>query len=271
MNVAIACVNYNSYESLADFVKSVDEAVRYSLNKGQELKVKLLIADNSEEKKRLSLTKFINIECEISLCQNLGYLGGAFKVINDIEDRSIFDYIIISNVDVLVNLDFFSRLNVINPDGIGWIAPGIFKPQMNKICSFEWQHRPSIRRMKLYSFLFSHPAIYSIYFVMSRLKIKSEANTDMNNREIYAGYGSFMIFTKEFMTIKDKWDYGPFLFGEEIFFGELVRQAKLKVLYVPSLQITDVGKVSTGRMNAIGKLKVQKVSNDYLLKTFFDK
>jgi GT2 family glycosyltransferase len=271
MNVAIACVNYNSYGPLLDFLNSVEEAARYSLELGQSLNACVLIADNSEEKQDVQIDKYKNIKCMVSLCPNLGYLGGAFKVINEIDNRSYYDYIIISNVDVILNKDFFSRLQGINPDGLGWIAPGIFKPQMNKICNFEWQHRPSVRRMKLYSFLFSHPAIYSIYFVMSRLKIKSETNTDMNNREIYAGYGSFMIFTKEFMTIKDKWDYGPFLFGEEIFFGELVRQAKLKVLYVPSLQITDVGKVSTGRMNAIGKLKVQKVSNDYLLKTFFDK
>ena len=269
MKIAVVCVNYNSYSSLLDYTKSIDIAVSNSLLAGEDIEVSLFVADNSEIKIAQNLSKYNHINCEVKQFKNLGYLGGAFRIINNMQDRHSYDYIIISNVDVLINKDFFSQLANIPSDNIGWIAPGIYKPQMQKICKFEWGTRPSVKRMKLYSFLFAHPAIYSVYYVLSRLKIKSEANLNMNNRCIYAGYGSFMIFSKEFMATRKAWDYEPFLFGEEIYFGELVRLANLKVLYVPTLQISDVGKVSTGRMSALGKLKVQKVSNDYLLKTFF--
>jgi GT2 family glycosyltransferase len=269
MKVAIACVNYNSYNSLNDYLLSINKASGYLRAKDSSFSVSVLVADNSENKQEINSSQLDNIECVVTKCENLGYLGGAFKVINEQVDRNSFDITIISNVDVVINEDFFEQLQKIDKNMIGWIAPGIYRPNMHKVLNVEWRSRPSVKRMKLYSYLFSHPAIYSLYFLVSRLKLKTTQNEVLKKEYIYAGYGSFMIFTKEFIALNEQWHYEPFLFGEEIFFGEVARLANLKVLYVPTLQITDVGKVSTGRMNAIGKLKVQKESNDYLLKTFF--
>jgi len=43
----------------------------------------------------------------------------------------------------------------------------------------------------------------------------------------------------------------------------------MTVRYVPSLQINDIGKVSTGRIGSKGKLRMQKESMDYLYTNFF--
>jgi hypothetical protein len=58
-----------------------------------------------------------------------------------------------------------------------------------------------------------------------------------------------MLFTKEFITQYDDLQFPTFLYGEEIFFAELIRAANLKVLYAPILLINNTGNVSTGRVS----------------------
>ena len=79
--------------------------------------------------------------------------------------------------------------------------------------------------------------------------LKSRKRADSPSCTIYAGHGSFMLFTKEFIAQYDDLQFPTFLYGEEIFFAELIRAANLKVLYAPTLLINNTGNVSTGRVS----------------------
>lgn len=270
MKVAIICVNYNSYDSLRNYLHSIDKAVYYS--KGY-VDVAVYVADNSTKKE--SIIKDTNYEHIIVRTfdyNNLGYLGGAFSVINSIEEeRSSIDFFVISNVDVLMDENFFIRfLELEIEDNVAWIAPEIYVTSLNKVGNFEMESRPSSRRMKFYNILYSSILIFKLYYYMSRIWIRTSTN-NKDAQDIYSGYGSFMIFSSRFINSIDKWVYPPFLFGEEIFFAEKARQFGLKVIYRPELIIYDIGKVSTGKITSQNKLKMQKESNLFLYNEFFRK
>jgi GT2 family glycosyltransferase len=269
MKIAIVCVNYNSYESLFCYLDSLDWAA--NLSKGVA-EVQVYVADNSTKKKDVDKTKYKNLGIHIDGYNNLGYLGGAFEMINSMSsnERDGYDYIAISNVDITINKDFFLRLAELNhSDGLAWVAPSIFFERLNKVGSAEWDERPSAKKMKFYDVLYGYPALYYLYWLASRFKMRAGKNERRDERYIYSGYGSFMLFTKGFIAKQDKWFYESFLFGEEIFFAEMARTYNMKVLYAPQLRINDIGKVSTGKIASRNKLKMQKESNSYLYNTFF--
>jgi len=269
MKIAVVCVNFNSYESLSCFLESLEKAA--ILAKGI-VEVQVYIADNSNNKKEVDTLKYENLCIHLNGYDNLGYLGGAFEMINSMrnKERNSYDYIAISNVDITIKEDFFLRLVELNhSDDLAWVAPSIFYERLNKVGSEEWDERPSAKKMRFYDVLYSYPILYYLYWLASRFKMRADKNDRTDERYIYSGYGSFMLFTKEFIVKQDKWFYEPFLFGEEVFFAEMARSFNMKVLYVPQLRINDIGKVSTGKITSNNKLRMQKESNSYLYNTFF--
>ena len=269
LKVAVVCVNYNSYDSLKNYLYSLNIAGSKTRD---DVSFDVYIADNSTKKETIDIATYEHIKVAMMPLDNLGYLGGVFAVINSWEStqREIYDYVVISNVDVTVNEDFGSQLaNYKQEDKLSWIAPAIYNTHLGKVGSAEWTSRPSKRRMKFYSFLYAHPVLYRLYWLVSRIKIRSSHNNISKESDIYAGYGSFMILTKEFVQLQSQWVYPSFLFGEEIFFAEIARYNGMKVKYVPDIMINDIGKVSTGRIGNKRKLQMQKESNDYLYNEFF--
>ena len=59
------------------------------------------------------------------------------------------------------------------------------------------------------------------------------------------------------------------MYGEEIYFAELVRAVQLKTKYDPTLQIANVGNISTGLINQTQKSKWSKESLHALYTTYF--
>lgn len=267
MNVIIICVNYNSYDSLKDYLLSLENAVCFC-----EAVVSVYVADNSISKQEIDVAQYKHIRVIIKQYDNLGYLGGAFAVFNSLETsvKEEYDYCIVSNVDVTVNNDFFQELKKVEKnDQIAWIAPAIYKERLKKIGVSELSTRPSLKRMQMYSYVYSHPTVYKCFLFLAMMRRRIGHNFTTSTKKIYAGYGSFMIFTKRFMNLYAEWDYPPFLYGEEIFFAEIARQHKMMVLYLPNVLINDIGQVSTGRIGNKPKLKIMKESNDYLYNKFF--
>lgn len=269
MRVAIVCVNYNSYDSLKNYLYSIEKA---TIEAHGQVEVTVYVADNSANKEEYDIAPFQNIAVKKGCFENLGYLGGAFAMLNAMDEveRSGFDFIAISNVDVTMRQDFFVKLIESKIDNtIAWVAPSIFFEQLNKVGSEEWSRRPSSRKMKFYDFLYAHPTVHFLYWIASRLRHHAVNNTESGERLIYSGYGSFMLFTKSFISKQPKWEYKPFLYGEEVFFAEMALRYGMKVLYAPQLRINDIGNVSTKKIGSRKKMKIQRESNRYLYEEFF--
>lgn len=269
MKVAIVCVNYNSYDSLNNYLYSIEKA---TIEANGKVEVTVYVADNSVNKEEYDITSFCNIEVKKGCFDNLGYLGGAFAMINamDEDERFSYDFIAISNVDVTIRDDFFINLIESKIDkNIAWVAPSIYFEQLKKVGSEEWSKRPSSRKMRFYDFLYAHPFVHFLYWIASRLRHHAVSNTESGERLIYSGYGSFMLFSKSFICKQTKWEYKPFLYGEEVFFAEMALRYDMKVLYAPQLRINDIGNVSTRKIGSWKKMKIQRESNRYLYEEFF--
>lgn len=265
IRILLICVNYNSYTELYEFLRSLNNSVK---NSSPLVYMDVHVADNSTEVKDIFISDFLYLNISISRHDNLGYLGAAFYIINSLDCASEYDYIIISNVDLIIDDNFFSELSSIKLlERVGWIAPQIYSQQENRDKNPRMLRRYSKFKLLCLLLMYKCPLLHKIYkeTLYKRKKIFSYNNVS----DIYAGHGSFVILTKEFFLAYERINYPVFLYGEEIYLAELVRKAKLKVKYIPSLKITDKEHVSTSKMESSFFYKCNIEALSFILKTFY--
>lgn len=244
-NYLLICVTYHSDEALRQFVESVHRAAERV--KGQ-LQVDIEIADNGKE--------------------NRGYLGGALPFYNAKANANAYDFISISNVDLQLAPDFFEQLLTIDTTHIGWLAPDIYTAKIDRHENPCMLSRPQKRNFFIWNIIYSSTLIYRLYHALYVLK--SQKSREYPACEIYAGHGSFMLFTKAFVAQYPELHFPTFMYGEEIWFAELVRTAGLQVCYTLTLRIDNTGNINTGTMKQSLKSKWSKESLRAIYQQFFN-
>ena len=239
----LICVTYHSDKELHTFLESVHRAEERV--KGQMV-VDIEIADNGKD--------------------NKGYLGGALPIYNGRAKE--YDFVSISNVDLQLEPDFFEQLLRIDTKGLGWIAPDIYTDKINRHENPFMLSRPTKRNFMIWNIIYSSTWIYRMYYVLHRLKNKYSKVYPAG--DIYAGHGSFMLFTKTFVENNPDLHFPGFMYSEEIFMAELVRNARLNVRYCPTLHIANIGNISTGLINQSRKSRWSKESLRAIYKQFFE-
>lgn len=263
MNIAIYCVNYHSYGCLNEYLRSVDRAAAQS-----KASVRVVVSDNTTEGTQPIPTNFAHIEvCTVSNSRNLGYFGAVRTGMLAIAPDS-YDYVVISNVDLRMNENFFCQLENIKPDNtVGWMAPRIYSALEKRDRNPKILRRYTLKRLSLLRYFFRHPYIYWLYThtLYHRKKLQSySAGID-----IYAGHGSFIILTKAYISQCGLIDYPVFLYCEEIYLAEKCREAALRVVYTPSLEVQDEEHASTGRIKRSRNCKYNADALSYIIKTFY--
>lgn len=265
MRIAVVCVNYNSYNELEKYLASIDRS-----NKGVDgVTVDVFIADNSNGKEYVVNTQYENICVEQYYFDNLGYLGGASAVINNLQDVENYDYVAISNVDLQLSEDFFQVLKEKKTDDeTAWIAPQIYSRDEDRDRNPKVMSRYSKRKLKMLYYMYKYPSLFYLYTATAYKRKKLAPKYD--EMDIYAGHGSFMLLTRNFFMEYKKIDYPIFLFGEELFLAELIRNKGMKVRYMPSIRVEDMEHVSTSRMKKKFYFKCNTESIKYILDTFYE-
>lgn len=238
----LICVTYHSDKELQAFLESVRCAAERVKD---QMVVDIEVADNGKD--------------------NKGYLGGALPIYN--EHANGYDFVSISNVDLLLEPDFFEQLLTIDTQNIGWIAPDIYTDKINRHENPYMLSRPTKRNFFIWNIIYSSTWIYRIYHSLYLLKNKQSKVYPAC--DIYAGHGSFMLFTKSFVQMYSDMHYPTFMYGEEIYMAELVRIAQQKVHYFPTLRIANSGNISTGLINQALKSKWSEESLCAIYKQFF--
>ena len=265
--VLIVCVSYNSYDVLYDYIKSIDIAAKEALDLVQ---VVVAIVDNTPDKFELITPKVQYIDVEVfPYHKNLGYMGGAVSALKDLtkEYVSQFEFVIVSNVDITLSKDFFYNLcNREFADDVAWIAPSIYRQDKSNENPFQ-QYRISKFKLNLLISMYSCSTLYSIY---QRYRIsKHEEVVKQEEKEIFAGRGSIFIFTKNFMKKEYPLTFPSFMYGEEVYYGELVCRNSMKTLFVPSIEVYNIGSVSTGKLSIKRKCDMNKDSLKRIKKVIY--
>lgn len=239
----LICVTYHSDKELQAFLESVRCAAEHV--KGQMV-IDIHVVDSGKD--------------------NKGYLGGALPVYN--ERAKEYDFVSISNVDLQLAPDFFEQLLHIDTKGAGWIAPDIYTDKLDSHVNPFMHSRPTKRNFMIWNIIHSSTWIYRMYYALYVLKNKYAKAYPAC--DIYAGYGSFMLFTKDFVLHNPDLHFPGFMYGEEIFMAELVRKVQLRVLYCPTLHISEIGSVSTDLVNPKRKARWNKESLRAIYNLFFE-
>lgn len=242
LKLLVVCVNYNSYESLLDYLESLDK----SLANINDIYINVVVADNSSEKQNFNFT-FSNFNYQIVQLPNLGYFGGAFEIINSMNAKD-FDYTIISNVDVKYDIKSITKLvNLPKENNIAWIAPQIFSSLKNKDNNPQRLYRCSKIKLQLLLLMYKLPFLCKLY-QKTLYKRHRQSESTKSGTQIYCGHGSVIILTSNFFDNYSNVKYPIFLYGEEIFLAELIMQKSLKVIYYPEIIFYDEEHVSTKKL-----------------------
>ncbi len=267
-SILIACVNFNTYNKLETYIFSI---INSKIQSNLELNIDILISDNSNSKKELNVTNIRDLNIyHIFNERNFGYLGGIVEALSKTKLRpEDYRYFVISNVDLRVPITFFQDLlNTKFDPNIGWIAPSIISEKENRDRNPKIITRPSKLKMKITAFMYWMPVIHLFYSKLVYPKKKRDSYKHFN-KKIYAGHGSFMLFTNSFTKKNVDLNYQSFLFGEEIFFAELNRISGLDTIYFPELVVHDIDHVSTSKIKKSEYYKMNFQSIKYLIKRFF--
>lgn len=263
--ILIICVNYNSYSELLKYLNSINESAKCCNN----IDVNVIIADNSSKMKHIDLRQYKSIEVSLLNLNNKGYFGAAQAVMQSIEDLSIYDYVAISNVDLLLKDDFFDKLSSVKIEKeVAWIAPKIYSKDEKRDRNPKVMSRYSKKKLQLLYYMYKYPILFYLY-TMTAYKRK-KLQPQYPEMDIYAGHGSFMILTRSFFESYKEIHYPIFLFGEELFLAEEILKAGKKVRYVPSLVIYDNEHVSTSTIKKKTYFKYNQDSIKYILDTYYN-
>ena len=263
----IICVNYNSYDVLYKYIASIENARIYS----PDIKVDVLIADNTTSNPQdIVVGGNLDYVRVFPFHKNYGYFGGITKVLESISQDMInsYDFIILSNVDLSLRPSFFYDISQCMNDNVGWLAPSIIRSSDGSDENPFLMHRPSRLKMKCLYWMYSVPMLYGIYSYISMHSRKKKAKY-CKEVDLYAGMGSIIILKSSVVVENYPLSFRPFMYGEEVFIAELVRQMHLQTRYFPSVIVDDICGVSTRFLGIKGKCKMCKESFGYLIKEFF--
>lgn len=262
--ILIVAVNYNTYELLYQFV---DKAIISMKACEEPLSLKIIVADNSSKREEIDTDCYQCVNLEVYKLNNLGYFGGAQYVINKVDNIQDYDYIAISNVDLTIDEFFFTSLCAKKySHNIGWIAPSIYSLQEKRVK--KTMTRPPKWKFVVFRIMYSFPLLYKLYY-NTAYRRKREKTQIMEECDIYAGHGAFIILTKSFFNTYKKLNYPIFLFCEENYLAELNRIAGMTVRYDPSLKIFDSEHVSIREIDIKRQCALNYEAVDYILRNFY--
>ncbi|MFH1139868.1 MAG: hypothetical protein V1816_27635 [Pseudomonadota bacterium] len=276
INACIVCVCYNTYSELLDYLLSIENSLSLSPN----LKLKILICDNSSiidnqiilklQKSKLSISYFKNL--------NIGYFPSVELIMkNFCIDTTKFDYIIISNTDIVLDQNFFLELTKNKKNKkIGALAPQIFSIKSKIFLNPSRIKRPSKIYLTILKNIFKNQLLYNIFILLHLAKKCLIKKFPQNNvfdeihfKNIYSAHGSIIIFTKQFFIQGGLINYPRFLFGEEIFVAEEIRKISLLISYTPNIKVYDKEHASTSSVKRKLLLLEQVKSLNYLIQKYF--
>lgn len=242
--IAVFCVTFKSDVELERYKASLQKAAEKA---GDAVELDIFVSQNTEE-------------------DNPGYFGGIRRAMLK-TNVTAYDYVIISNVDLTVEKDFFVKLATYDcAEDTGWIAPQIWSAQEGRDRNPKIMNRYPLKTLKILKTIFRFPPVWTLKRAISSHRKKGEMHPA---GEIYGGHGSFIILTKRYFDSCGVINYPVFLFCEEIWLAEQCRKAGLKVLYEPKFVVSDAEHASTGRMKLSYYCHLNEMALDYIIRTFY--
>ena len=265
IKIALLCVTYHSYDCLCNYLDSVE--IAYSATE-RSVDLDVFIADNSSCCENVNYLERFSFNAQYYKFDNVGYFGAIHQIMinNDMMD---YDYVIISNVDLSINQDFFKKLSLHKcENNVGWIAPRIYSMLEQRDRNPQRLRRCSELRLILLQILYKFPLLFMLYY--NTMYKRKKYLVVGSPKDVYAGHGSFIILTKYYLSKVGIVNYPVFLFCEEIYLAEMCRINNLLVRYEPDLAVTDFEHISVGKIKKKEYYRLNCNAIKYIRKRFYD-
>ncbi|SEQ24183.1 Glycosyltransferase, GT2 family [Lachnospiraceae bacterium RM5] len=259
-------VNYKTPQKTIEWARSIKKTNPNSL---------VVVVDNSSND-AFDLEKEIEgIALYIDSGGNLGYFNGAAFGLHKIEQIYTFEWIVVSNVDLILKtenidqiLDRFSDASI--------VAPGIISYDTGFDKNPYRLSRPSKRSIKIKKIAFSNIVFYNIYGFLSRLRNEAikkkhkETKKCEEGTKIYLPYGAVIFFSNKYFESGCKIDFPLFLFGEELFVAEQANKKNQNIIYVPSIEFENYEHASTSNLSSNSVNKRNYKAMKFILEEFYN-
>ena len=236
MKVAFVCVNYSG----GSITKSYIESLVIARN-DREFDMNIFVVDNSPLPD-LDLMEYCN---SIDTCHyirsnlNEGYFAGLNLGLKNLAQQ--YDYVIVSNNDLVFDVNFCIRLKDINlHNDVQVLCPNIIN-----LDNFHQNphHLKPISKFKIFTFDLYFTGFYISKFVAALsqfYKVVSKRNDcTLNQKPTYVtqGVGACYILTKRFFNKHTELYFPSFLYCEEAALSWQVHSSGGKIFYDPSLLV----------------------------------
>lgn len=217
----------------------------------------------------------IDIESFIYILdKNIGYLHACLYGLEKYEINNQYEWCIVCNTDVefieQTVLENFKRDSL--DENIWCVAPNIVRSSNKALQNPFLLERPSHNKMRFLKKIYSKYFLFFGYVHLAkilRLLIKQEV-PDIESGDIYSADGCFIFIRhdciQKLLKEKDK----IFMYGEEIFISEIVRENGKRIKYIKSLKLIHNHNQTTKSIDYHEKQKWFNQSFDYLFERFFD-
>jgi GT2 family glycosyltransferase len=233
-NVIFCVLTYKNHQDLQEFIDS--------LRTGKfNFSYRIVVVNNFADNKSLDLIKNIALSnnCDFIENDNLGYSHGNNLAIKYAKENYEYEYIIISNSDIIVKELDYNRLMKFD-DAI--LAPEIICLNNKKQNPMYFRYMPVSEKIVYYGFILDSRLIqhFGILFnkidrYLNRIFIKLIQKEDV---PIYACHGSFIIFSKRALQkFSEVFDENIFLFCEESDLAQKARGLRIRIIYDKKIKI----------------------------------
>lgn len=224
----IVCIYYNNKEEVESYLENLKKLTKF-------YKLEIVIVNNSKEKNISIDDKKLKVII-YSPEKNLGYLNGLFYGVEEYKkNNNLPDWIIFSNTDIELKKFRFNKKKYCKD--IYCIAPDIYSTSTNLHQNPLYTKRIDLGKINRIININKNIILSLIYKKLSKIKgYFQRKKIRAQSGKIYAAHGAFFILRKEFFAIKRK-EFKGFLYGEEIYIAEEIRENKKKIYFDKELKI----------------------------------
>lgn len=203
--------------------------------------------------------------------KNIGYLPGCLYGLSCYTES--YSWAIVSNTDIdFVTDDFFEVfLETKYTEDVSCVGPDVMLATTGMHQNPFAQSRPSRRIMRFRRWIFSNYGRFVLYNWLSSVKKKLIRTSEgyVQSGLVYGVHGSFIILKKQCISdlIIDKTPI--FMYGEELYIAEKLREKNLLTYYDAQLKIIHNENQTTGKVNERRKQKWFEQSVNFLVKKYW--
>ena len=266
IEIAVSVICYDNENEVLEF------ANKLSRQKDSE-KIMLLVTCNkckNVEQLRENLSKIKIFSQVFDAKQNLGYLPGCLYGFKSYSGE--YKWSVISNTDIdFVSDEFFAKfLNKHYDSQIACIGSDITLRATGKHQNPFAASRPSNALMKLRKVVYSNYGLYRLYGWLSKIKNKIiNHETQITNKYVYGVHGSVIILKKECVDKFIDDDIQIFMYGEELYIAEKLRESQLLSYYDTNLKIIHNENQVTGKIASPKKQEWSSQSINFLVDRYW--